>query len=100
MPLQAEFDAHDDEVDLEDFCAIMERHTSMGLVVKESAEVVARSSDNAPAVRRGANEERASYLQADIGSGNMAGTDELVVTREEVVSNLIELFKEVQCCRA
>lgn len=93
---QAEFHAHDDEVDLEDFCAIMERHQPENLVVKDS---YAGSSDSGNdglggegrAEGAGRGEGRGSG-----GTGAAGGGGKVVVSREEVVSNLVELFKEVR----
>lgn len=92
---QAEFHAHNDEVDLEDFCAIMERHQPENLIVKEGA------SDNNSGERGGGSENGDD--QADgggrmggAGGGSGGGGGKVVVSREEVISNLVELFKEVR----
>lgn len=108
---QAEFHAHDDEVDLEDFCAIMERHQPENLIVVSSGGGNGGESDG----EGGGGASENGDGQADGGGGGWgdgkggsggsaggggsggggAGGGKIVVTREEVISNLVELFKEV-----
>lgn len=105
MIAQAEFHAHNDEVDLEDFCAIMERHQPENLLVKDSGtgESV---GDSEGGVEIMGDAESEGGGQADCSTVGKRVDDErgsscnqrgkVVVTREEVVSNLVELFKEVR----
>lgn len=101
---QAEFHAHDDEVDLEDFCAIMERHKPENLTVDRggSGSEHSDSRTESGSARRGdesgANDGGGSAGGGGGGGGSGgggAGAGKVVVSRQEVISNLVELFKEV-----
>lgn len=91
--MQAEFHAHDDEVDLEDFCAIMERHQPENLLVKDSCAGTDRGIDRLGDSR--ADGGGRGGRNGSNSNGGGGGGGKVVVTREEVVSNLVELFKEV-----
>lgn len=103
--MQAEFHAHDDEVDLEDFCDIMERHQPENLIVAnrggsdggESDGDGSDSSDDPNDGGAGGRASRKGTAGGGIG-GAGAGGGKVAFTREEVISNLVELFKEVNGC--
>lgn len=103
--LQAEFHAHDDEVDLEDFCDIMERHQPENLIVtnwggSDGGDSDGEGSDNSDDPNdsaAGGRSNRKGTGAGAVGSGGTgAGGGKVAVTREEVISNLVELFKEVR----
>eukprot|EP00903_Cladosiphon_okamuranus_P007678 g7442.t1 len=100
--IKAEFHAHDDEVDLEDFCDIMERHQPENLIVTNRGGSDGGDSDGDGSKNSDdPNDEdaggRANRKRA--GGGGSGGTGavggKVAFTREEVISNLVELFKEV-----
>lgn len=97
---QAEFHAHDDEVDLEDFCAIMERHKPENLTVDRGGGGGGGGSENSDTKGDGGSarwgdESGANDGGGGSGGGGGAGAGKVVVSRQEVISNLVELFKEV-----
>lgn len=96
-------------MDLEDFCAIMERHQPEDLVVTtENGSDGGRHNDergdeesNSPVhcgvdAQGGRNDAHRRGGGGSNGTGGGHGGGESVVSREEVISNLVELFKEVQ----
>lgn len=102
---QAEFHAHDDEVDLEDFCAIMERHRPENILVLDTDELeegvpqgedgTGRAEDTEDSNERLPLSPRGRV--AEEGVANRGKSEPKVeVSREEMVSNLVELFKEVR----
>ncbi len=95
---QAEFHAHDDEVDLEDFCDIMERHQPENLIVTNWGGGDSDDEDSGNEEEDGTEgrKNRNETGGGGGGSGGMgAGGGKVAFTREEVISNLVELFKEV-----
>lgn len=101
---QAEFHAHDDEVDLEDFCAIMERHKPENLTVDRGGGGGGGGSENSDAKGDGGSARWGDESGVNDGGGGSgggggagAGAGKVVVSRQEVISNLVELFKEVRC---
>lgn len=96
---QAEFHAHDDEVDLEDFCAIMERHKPENLIVDRSGGGASGGSENSDAKGDSGSArwgDESGVTDGGSGGGGGAGDGKVVVSRQEVISNLVELFKEVR----
>lgn len=104
--VQAEFHAHDDEVDLEDFCDIMERHQPENLVVTNSGgsnggdsdgEGGGHEHDDDPTDGGAGGRANKKDAGGGVGGGGVGiGGGKVVFTREEVISNLVELFKEVR----
>ncbi|CAM9156385.1 unnamed protein product, partial [Discosporangium mesarthrocarpum] len=79
--IKAEFHAHDDEVDLEDFCKIMEKYQPDHLVQRATGE--------------GSEKGTAPGSEGKVESGGEVRQGRARVSQEEIMSNLVELFKEV-----
>lgn len=108
--IQEEFHAHNYEVDLEDFCAIMERHQSESLIVinqKKLGDVYERSVNDVDESTGNIGEDRGeerkgtkgavrSAVGIGSGDGGTVGDGKIIASREDVISNLSEVFKEVR----
>lgn len=92
-------------MNLEDFCDIMERHQPENLIVTNRGGSDGGDSDGDGSVNSDDPNDSGAGGRANRkgtgggGSGGAgAGGGKVAFTREEVISNLVELFKEVKDC--
>lgn len=96
--MQDEFHGHNDVVDLEDFCTIMEHHQPESLIVidqKKRGEGESTGGSEGEE-RNGTKDSVGSTVGNGIGDGETVGGGKIIASREDVISNLSEVFKEVQ----
>lgn len=79
---------------MEDFCTIMEHHQPESLIVIDQ-----KKRGEAESTGDSGGEERNGTKDAvgnSIGDGETVGGGKIIASREDVISNLSEVFKEVR----